>query len=98
MSYRLINSNELAEKYPEVNDMPCIWADLPNGIDNRHYTLERGHWTRKTRVENVYDIAGVKTWGIKCQCDRCTFTMTVIEGFGYYDYCPHCGADMRENK
>lgn len=53
-----------------------------------------GKWIRHTRVENVYDIAGVKTWGIKHQCDQCTFTTIAIEGFGYYDYCPHCGAKM----
>ena len=53
-----------------------------------------GHWTRHTRVEDVYDIAGVKTWGIKCQCDRCGFTTIVVEDFGYYKYCPNCGAKM----
>ena len=47
MSYRLVDSNNLALKYPEVNDMPCIYADLPNGLDGKHYTLEtsrKGHW------------------------------------------------------
>lgn len=56
---------------------------------------ETGHWSRKTKVD-AYDIAGVKTWGIKCQCDRCCFTTIVVEDFGYYDYCPHCGAKMVE--
>ena len=54
-----------------------------------------GHWSRKTKVD-AYDIAGVKTWGIKCQCDRCDFTTIVIEDFGYYKYCPNCGAKMVE--
>lgn len=39
MSYRLIDSNALALKYPEVNDMPCIFADLPDGLDNKHYIV-----------------------------------------------------------
>lgn len=52
-----------------------------------------GHWSRKTKVD-AYDIAGVKTWGIKCQCDRCDFTTIVVEDFGYYKYCPNCGARM----
>lgn len=39
MSYRLIDSNSLALKYPEVNDMPCIYADLPDGLDNKHYQV-----------------------------------------------------------
>ena len=40
MSYRLINANDLSDKYPEVNDMPCIYADLPNGMDGNHYILK----------------------------------------------------------
>ncbi len=39
MSYRLIDSNALALKYPEVNDMPCIFADLPDGLDNKYYIV-----------------------------------------------------------
>jgi hypothetical protein len=58
-------------------------------------TEETGHWIRKTKVD-AYDLCGVKTWGIKCQCDRCTFTTTVVEDFGYYKYCPNCGARMVE--
>ena len=54
-----------------------------------------GEWIRHTRVEDVYDIKGIKTWGIKHQCNRCTFTTIAIEDFGYYQFCPNCGADMR---
>ena len=39
MSYRLVNANEIAEKYPVVNEMDCIYADLPNGLDGKHYSL-----------------------------------------------------------
>lgn len=39
MSYRLVDSNALALKYPEVNDMPCIFADLPDGLDNKYYQV-----------------------------------------------------------
>ena len=56
-----------------------------------------GHWSRKTKVD-AYDIAGVKTWGIKCQCDKCDFTTIVVEDFGYYKYCPNCGARMAESE
>lgn len=56
-----------------------------------------GHWSRKTKVD-AYDIAGAKTWGIKCQCDRCDFTTIVVEDFGYYNYCPNCGAKMVGSK
>ena len=54
-----------------------------------------GHWSRKTKVD-AYDIEGVKTWGIKCQCDKCSFSTMVVEDFGYYKYCPNCGAKMVE--
>ena len=47
MSYRLIDSNALAIKYPEVNDMPCIFADLPNGLDGNHYDM------RKSVLEDI---------------------------------------------
>lgn len=66
-------------------------ADLPSVSIAKK--VEIGHWSRKTKVD-AYDLYGVKTWGIKCQCDRCTFTTTVVEDFGYYKYCPNCGARM----
>ena len=78
----------------------CSFIDSIPSADVRENI--HGHWGRLTRVEGVYSIDGVKTWGIKCQCDKCTFTTIVVEGFGFYDYCPHCGsrneveADMRE--
>lgn len=61
-----------------------------------HYKqkTKTGHWSRKIKVD-AYDIAGVKTWGIKCQCDRCDFTTIVVEDFGYYKYCPNCGSAMK---
>lgn len=37
MSYRLISANDLALNHPEVNDIPCVYADLPNGMDGEHY-------------------------------------------------------------
>ena len=55
----------------------------------------KGEWTRHTRVEPVYSIDGVKTWGDKCQCNKCTFTTIAVEGFGYYNFCPNCGAKMK---
>ena len=63
MSYRLIDSNELVLKYPEVNDMPCIYADLPNGLDGKHYTLEtsrKGHWTNNRNGTYECDKCGCK--------------------------------------
>ena len=39
MSYRLIDANTIAVLLPEVNDMPCIYADLPSGLDGGHYDM-----------------------------------------------------------
>ncbi len=49
MSYRLINANALVLNHAEVNDLPCIYADLPNGLDGGYYDLARdnadkGRW------------------------------------------------------
>lgn len=79
--------NVLTEVRDKVRALPSVTPSRP-----------KGRWMRKTKVDGVYDIGGVKTWGIKCQCDRCDFTTTVIEDFGYYTYCPKCGADMRESE
>ena len=59
--------------------------------------MDIGHWIRKIKVD-AYAIDGVKTWGIKCQCDKCDFSTIVIEDFGYYKYCPNCGAKMIESQ
>ena len=88
MSYRLIDSNDLALKYPEVNDMPCIYADLPNELDDGHYVLEpsrKGHWieNRKYRHENF------SLW----TCSECTYEVNSAYDLSYF--CPNCGADMR---
>ena len=73
----------------------CHWTNIPDELAKLPSvsTEETGRWSRKTKVD-AYDLFGVKTWGIKCQCDRCTFTTTVVEDFGYYKYCPNCGAKM----
>ena len=56
---------------------------------------KKGKWVCKERRESVYDLSGVKTWGIAYMCSECGFIHTVIEDFGQYVYCPNCGADMR---
>jgi len=74
--------------------MPQYEEALCMAIKALEQEPKTGHWVRHTKIENVYDIKGVKTWGIKCQCDKCDFTTIVIEDFGYYNYCPNCGARM----
>ena len=47
MSYRLINANNIAFNSDgfitteNIEKMPCIYADLPNGMDGEHYVLEQ---------------------------------------------------------
>ena len=48
MSYRLINANDLNGKisekdYKAVLNAPCIYADLPKGLDNELYFVDK--WT-----------------------------------------------------
>ena len=58
MSYRLIDANAITVLLPEVNDMPCIYADLPRGLDGGHYDMrepgELQHENAKLR-ELVWD-------------------------------------------
>lgn len=47
MSYRLINANDLngkisEEDYKVVLNAPCIYADLPNGLDGEYH--EASEW------------------------------------------------------
>ena len=46
MSYRLIDANDLNGKisdkdYEIVLNVPCIYADLPKGLDGRYYGLTK---------------------------------------------------------
>ena len=87
----------LKDKRMEINYKVNGTTQFSEALNMAIKALEQqsktGHWSRKTKVD-AYDIAGVKTYGIKCQCDRCDFTTIVIEDFGYYKYCPNCGAKM----
>lgn len=56
MSYRLIDSNAMQLRHPEVNDMPCIYADLSNGLDGTHYDLRNPRMSDDTRrIVNAID-------------------------------------------
>lgn len=93
MSYRLINSNSLALKYPEVNDMPCIYVDLPNGLDGGHYVLEssrrKGHWI----TEGIH-------WKPIFKCSECGSVikkMPTVMDKPKYKGCPYCLAEMESD-
>lgn len=98
MSYRLIDANALTMSYAEVNDMPCIYADLPNGLDGGHYTMTDGG----EECEMV-------TSGTPCEGNtdkQCTVCGAYNIG-EYYDgqghiavpkFCPECGAKVKAVK
>ena len=53
MSYRLIDANALEMSRAEVNDMPCIYADLPNGLDGGYYDMTQSN-TGKSRWHELF--------------------------------------------
>jgi len=56
---------------------------------------KKGKWEDEKYREPLFDISGVKTWGVEFRCSECGFVHTVIEANGRYKFCPNCGADMR---
>ena len=94
MSYRLIDSNALAMSCAEVNDLPCIYADLPNGLDGGHYTMTDGGGECEWELEHsgtLYD---------KWRCSECKFLFVEPRcDQGYTDlvpnFCPNCGKAVK---
>lgn len=82
MSYRLIDANALAMDYKEVNDMPCIYADLPNGLDDGYYDLARAERTCHPVIAITED--GGYEYALCSECDG------RIEPED--NYCPNFGA------
>ena len=69
MSYKLIDANSITFNSDgsitadNIIKMPCIYADLPNGIDGNHYVLALNH----TKCER-YPYEETKVTGI-CNYD-----------------------------
>lgn len=51
MSYRLIDANAIASQRPEVNDMPCVYADLPSGLDGGYYDMRESDELQRENVK-----------------------------------------------
>lgn len=89
MSYRLIDANALAMSCKEVNDMPCIYADLPNGLDGGYYDLARAertcHIVKNSRRCVLSD-------GRELLDDGCSICNGYV-GDGD-NYCSNCGAKV----
>ena len=92
MSYRLIDSNAIAIKHPEVNEMPCVFADLPDGLHGQFID------TQPERKKGRWIITDTDS----CYCSECKkdpISFVNDSEFWWLDkmpnFCPHCGADMR---
>lgn len=58
MSYRLIDANGLNgvisnDDYEKVLNAPCIFADLPNGLDGEHYNLQESVDKIRAEIEGL---------------------------------------------
>ena len=86
MSYRLIDANALNgvisnDDYEKVLNAPCIFADLPNGLDGEHYNLQEpqtGHWI---------DDTDKRAW----KCSECGWW---YRDWKRHNFCSYCGARM----
>lgn len=72
-------------------------ADQLERLPSAQPERKRGEWEFYEDRSPVWDIAGEKTWARVYKCSECGFVHAVIEDFGIYQYCPQCGADMRED-
>ena len=83
--------------FSDTFDKACII-----GVIDEQPTIEErktGRWEEIEVIAEAYDIAGVKTWASKMQCDQCGFSTFAIEGcFSQYHFCPNCGASMSEGE
>lgn len=84
MSYRLINANNITFNSDgfitaeNIEKMPCIYADLPNGMDGEHYVLEQQSILDKIRDEIENHCGLIKDNHCK-YCSYCNSVMGVRE-------------------
>lgn len=89
MSYRLIDANALAFDYQEVNDMPCIYADLPNGLDGGYYDLVRAERTCHIVEAALKIVLSDGTELFESGCSECNSYLDIGD-----NYCSNCGAKV----
>ena len=78
-----------SERYVSLTDI----QGAPPVTPTRHH----GDWEETVVLPRAYDIMGNKTWASQMRCNKCEFATFAVEGkFSQYNFCPNCGADMRE--
>lgn len=104
MSYRLIDANNIAFNSDgfitaeNIVKMPCIYADLPNGMDGEHYVLEQepkiGHWIN---IGSEGEIDGQIVQSFSCsECGAISIFRIGYKRPINSDLCPNCGCRMVE--
>lgn len=85
------------ELYKAIRDCESPQILSHFAIKNGTLYKERPHgeWEKYGYETEAYDIQGNVSWGQKRKCTNCGFIHTYIEDFGFYSFCPSCGADMR---
>ena len=74
-------------------------CDVINALPSVTPTRHHGEWEETVVLPRAYDIMGNKTWASQMRCNKCEFATFAVEGkFSQYNFCPNCGADMREVK
>ena len=77
------------EQAKAFNYCLCMIDDMP----------KYGKWLFSKRLEDVYDLYGVKSWAVRYSCSNCKFSHEFIENHtGQYNYCPNCGAKMDQGE
>ena len=86
---RLIDADELKEAMEEHTDYKGYLVCDPEEIIDLAPTIEerpRGEWLPTDEIGNVV------------RCSRCSFRTCADVAEEDYNFCPKCGADMREKK
>ena len=77
-----------------VSDLCRDTANLLEALEQEPKT---GHWIEQgDEYIEVYDISGKHTYAAEYKCNICGFIHTCIEDVGLYNFCPNCGAEMKE--
>ena len=102
MSYKLIDANNIAFNSDgfitaeNIVKMPCIYADLPNGMDGEHYVLEQepktGHWIEHPEIET-----STPEYLMFYECSECGDKQCFCKSdIHKKHFCNNCGARMVE--
>lgn len=91
MSYRLIDANAIAALWPEVNDMPCIYADLSSGLDGGHYDMRESDELQRENAklrelcaDMWHDIPKTESCGWDMSTNTCTGSDECIGECSYW--------------